>query len=112
MSWKHEEPLEESVDGAALAQANPLENGSYEAGEPLTRRIFGSPSPVESNHRQASGVMNTSQQGPSADIDSARLENGDVERSPSTSNSPRLRTGKRGSSSDDGAGVTAKKAIP
>jgi hypothetical protein len=39
--------------------------------------------------------MNTSQQGPSADIYSVGLENGDAERSPSAPNSPRLRTGKR-----------------
>jgi hypothetical protein len=30
-------------------------------------------SPVESNHRQASGVMNASQQGPSAEIDLAEF---------------------------------------
>jgi hypothetical protein len=95
MSWKHEEPLEEdSADGPAPAQANPLVNGSHEAGGP-TRRIFGSPSPVESNHRQASGALNSSQQGLSADVDSAGLENGDAEHSPSASNSPRPRTGKR-----------------
>jgi hypothetical protein len=39
--------------------------------------------------------MNTSQHRPSAGIDSAGLENGDAERSPSVSNSPRLKTGKR-----------------
>jgi hypothetical protein len=39
--------------------------------------------------------MSTSQQGPSADVNSARLENGDAERSPSASNSAHLRTGKR-----------------
>ena len=57
--------------------------------------FFGYPSPVESNHSQASGALNSSQQGPSADIDSAELENGNAERSPSAPNSPRLRTGKR-----------------
>ena len=96
MSWKHEEPLDEgTADGPAPVPAGPLVNGSHGAGEAPTRRIFGYPSPVDSNHRQASGAMNTSQQGPSADIDTAGLENGDAERSPSSPNSPRLRTGKR-----------------
>jgi hypothetical protein len=36
------------------------------------------PSPVESNHRQASGIMDTSQQGPSAEIDLAGFENGNA----------------------------------
>jgi hypothetical protein len=70
-------------------------NGSYEAGEVPAIRIFGSPSPVESNHRQASGAVNSSQQGPSADIDSAGLENGDAERSPSVPNSPPPSSGTR-----------------
>ena len=53
------------------------------------------PSPVESNDHQASGVMNSSQQGPSAGIDSTGLENGNAEHSPSGSNSPRPRSAKR-----------------
>ena len=93
---EHEEPLEEEVaDGPAPVPANPLVNGSREAGEAFAIRIFGFPSPVESNHRQASGALNSSQQGPSADIDSTGLENGNAERSPSALNSPRLKTGKR-----------------
>lgn len=96
MSWKHEWPLEEeAADDPAPVPANPPVNGSHDAGEAPTRRIFGSPSPVASNHRQTSGIMSTSQQGPSADVDSARLENGDAERSPSASNSPHPRTCKR-----------------
>jgi len=96
MSWKHEEPFEEeAADDPALVLANPLVNGSHEAGEAPAIRIFGSPSPVESNHRQASGALNSSQQGPSADINSAGLENGNAKRSPLAPNSPRLRTGKR-----------------
>ncbi len=95
MSWKHEELLEEeAADNPALVEANLLVNGSHEAGEAPTRRIFGPPSPIESNHLHAS-VMNTSQDEPSAGIDSARLENGDAEHSPSASNSPHPRTGKR-----------------
>ena len=70
-------------------------NGSHDAGEAQPRRIFGSPSPVASNHRQTSGIMNTSPQGPSANVDSASLENGDPERSPSASNLSHPRTGKR-----------------
>jgi hypothetical protein len=85
MSWKHEEPL---------VPANPLVNGSHEAGEAPAIRIFGSPSPVQSNHRQVSGALNSSQQGPPADIDSAGSENGNAERS-STSNSPPPSSGKR-----------------
>ncbi|KAF2180928.1 hypothetical protein K469DRAFT_714121 [Zopfia rhizophila CBS 207.26] len=96
MSWKHEWPLEEeAADDPAPVPANPSVNGSHDAGEAPTRRIFGSPSPVASNRRQTSGIMNTSRQGLSADVDSARPEDGDVERSPSTSNSLRPRTGKR-----------------
>ncbi|KAL8650304.1 MAG: hypothetical protein Q9210_003900 [Variospora velana] len=96
MSWKHEEPLEEeAADGPAPVPANPLVNGSHAAGEALNTLIFGSPSPVASNHGQSFGIMNTSQQGPSADADSARQENGHDERSPSASNAPRPRTGKR-----------------
>jgi hypothetical protein len=96
MSWKHERPLEEeTADDPAPVPWNPLVNGSHDAGEAPTRRIFGPPSPIASNHHQTSGIMNTSQQGPSADVDSARLENGDAERTPSASNLPRPRTGKR-----------------
>jgi hypothetical protein len=96
MSWKHEEPLEEvAADGSGLVPANPLVNGSHEAGEAPAIRIFGSPSPVQSNHHQASGALNSSQQGPPANIDSAGLENGDAERSSSTWNSPPPSSGKR-----------------
>ena len=70
-------------------------NGSYDAGEAPAIRIFGSPSPVELNHRQASSALNSSQQGPPADIDSAELENGDAEGSSSTSNPPPPSSGKR-----------------
>ena len=93
MSWKHEEPLdEEAADNPASVAANPLLSGSRKV---PAIRIFGSPSPVESNHCQSYGTMNISQQGPPADTDSASLENGDAEPSPSAPNSPRLRTGKR-----------------
>ena len=52
MSWKYKEPLEEeTADGPALVLANPLVNSSHEVGEAPTIRIFGSPSPVKSNHR-------------------------------------------------------------
>jgi hypothetical protein len=50
-------------------------------------------SPVKSNHRQAPGVMNTSQPRLSVHIDSAGLENGDAKRSPLVPNLPLLRTG-------------------
>jgi hypothetical protein len=110
MSWKHEEPLEEeAADDPVPVPVNPLVNGNHEAGEAPIRNIFGrlvtnlsesgifirNPSLVESNHRQASGVMNSSQQGPSAGIVSAGLENGDAEHSPSGSISPRPSSGKR-----------------
>jgi hypothetical protein len=113
MLWKHEEPLEEETADGPAPQANSVEIGSHEVGEasiitmngaPL-RNIFGHPvpnllesgipSPVESNHRQVASVMNTSQQGPSTDVDLTGLENGDAERSPSPPNSPRFRTGRR-----------------
>jgi hypothetical protein len=70
MLWKHEEPLEEeAADGPAPVPANPLVNGSHEAGEAPAICIFRSPSPVESNHHQVSGALNSSQQGLPADID-------------------------------------------
>jgi hypothetical protein len=53
------------------------------------------PTPAESNHRQGYRIINASQQGPSTDIDSAGLENGDAERSTPMSNSPRPSQGKR-----------------
>jgi hypothetical protein len=53
------------------------------------------PSPVESNHSQESGIIDTSQQGPPAAIDLAGLENGDAEHPLSAPNSPRPRLGKR-----------------
>jgi hypothetical protein len=95
MSWKHEQPFEEMVReemGDDPVPANPLVNGSHDA---PAIRIFGSPSPVQSNHRQVSDALNSSQQGPPADIASAGLENGDVERSPSSPNSPPPSSGKR-----------------
>lgn len=49
--------------------------------------LIRNPSPAESNHRQGPSVINASQQGTSADIDSVGLENGDAERSPPMSNS-------------------------
>jgi hypothetical protein len=95
MSWKHEEPLDEETANNTSPQANRVENGSHEVGGTPAIRIFGSPSPIESNHRQASGAMNTSQQRLSADIDSVGLGNGDAERSPPPPNLPRFRTGNR-----------------
>ncbi|KAI9767589.1 MAG: hypothetical protein M1840_005626 [Geoglossum simile] len=96
MSWKHEDPFEEeSTDDPAFVPADSVANSSHNVGEAPIRRIFGSPSPVASNHRQTSGILNTSQQGSSADADSASLENGDAERSPSTSNLARPKTGKQ-----------------
>ena len=92
---EHGEPLEEAANDPATVLANALVNGSHDAGEAQSRHTFGSPSPVASNHYQTSGIMDTSQQGPSSDIDSASVENGDAERSPSASNSLRYRTSKR-----------------
>lgn len=113
MSWKHEVPLEEeAADDPAFVPANPLVNGSHNAGEAPTGRIFGSPSPVASNHRQTSGIMSTSQQGPSADVDSARLENGDAVRSPSASNSPRLGMGKQVLRPTTGQALRPSRKLP
>lgn len=92
MSWKHERPFEELVReemGDDTVPANRLVNGSYDA--PATR-IFESPAPVQSNRL---GALNSSQQGLPADIASARSGNGDVERSPSSPNSPPFSSGKR-----------------
>lgn len=101
MSWKHEEPLEEEAANGVAPQANPVENGSHEAEGAPFRNLFGHPitslaesgiPPVESNPRQVSGVMNTSEQDPSTNIDTTGLENGDTERSTPPPNSPRSRT--------------------
>lgn len=106
MSWKHEEPLEDDeTAGCPAPQRSPVENGSYEGEQGHTRplftpgetppgRIFRASCPVESDRRQASGVMNQSEQGPSADV-TAGLENSNTVRSPLAPNSPRPRTGKR-----------------
>ncbi|KAI1401865.1 hypothetical protein F4819DRAFT_305782 [Hypoxylon fuscum] len=93
MSWKHEEPLEEeAVDSPAPVPANPLANGCHGEEKLPTKRIFGSRS-VESSRRRGSIAADPSQQGPSADMNSA--ENGNSELSPSAPYSPRIRTGKR-----------------
>jgi len=70
-------------------------NKSYYDEEAPIRRIFGSPSPVKSNHCQTFDIMSTPQQGPSADADSASQENGDADRSPSASNLFRLIRGRQ-----------------
>ena len=103
MSWKHKEPLgEDAADDPVPVPVNLLVNSSYEAGEAPFRNIFGhpvtnllensifirNPSPAKSNHCQGSSIINASQQGPSTDIDSAGLENGNTKHSPSRSNSP------------------------
>lgn len=93
MSWKHEEPLEEETgDGSAAVQANTFGNGTNGTGEAPIRGILGSTSPIESGRRQAPGIMNTSQQELSADIDLTGLRNGDAESFPLASNSPRHRS--------------------
>ena len=43
MSWKYEEPLEEETANDPAPRANPVENGSHEAGD--------APASPESNHR-------------------------------------------------------------
>ncbi|KAH8593167.1 hypothetical protein B0O99DRAFT_653532 [Bisporella sp. PMI_857] len=80
--WKHEEPLELESESETDSQA-----GSAAPFFPLPQRR--NPSPIESNHRQAS------QKGLTAEIDSSGLENGDAKRPPSASNSPRPSSGKR-----------------
>lgn len=87
-SWKHEEPLdEEAVHGLACVPANPFMNSSHETGEAPAIHIFGPRSPVQSEHRETSGALNSPQRGSPADIDAAKPENDDVERSSSPSNS-------------------------
>lgn len=95
MSWKHEEPFQGEADGPARLPAEPSVYDSNEAGEAPAVHIFGSPSPVESNHHQTSGALNPPQQGPSADIDSTELEIGDAQRSSSFSKSPPPSSSKR-----------------
>ncbi|PSS08545.1 hypothetical protein M430DRAFT_69814 [Amorphotheca resinae ATCC 22711] len=117
--WKHEEPLELESETETDSEAGPspplfsffpkpqrqpksddenrriVERRVIRKREPPAIRIFGSSSPVQSNHRQVSGASNSSQQGPPVDIDSAGSENGDAERSSSTLNSPPPSSGKR-----------------
>ncbi|KAH8589556.1 hypothetical protein B0O99DRAFT_599837 [Bisporella sp. PMI_857] len=94
--WKREESLDEAINNLAPIPANLFVNSSHDAEEAPTRRIFAPLFPVVPNDHQISSIVNTSQQGPSADVDCAKLENGDTERSPSASNLPRRpRTGKR-----------------
>ena len=100
MSWKHEEALEEeAADGPIPVSETALKNGqppvNHEAANELFAPLFGPLSPVESNHREASAAMTTSQQGLPADIDLAGLENGDAEHPPSTPNLPRPIMGKQ-----------------
>jgi len=73
MSWRHEDPLEEELaDGPVPIQTNTLRNGNNGgAVEAPQARIFGSSAPAESNRHQ----------GQSANTQSARLANGDVEHS-------------------------------
>ncbi|KAH8727585.1 hypothetical protein GQ44DRAFT_90893 [Phaeosphaeriaceae sp. PMI808] len=87
MSWKHERPvdMEFAADDPAPIPARLLMIDNHIAGEAPTRRIFEFFSPTTSSHGQPSDIMSTSQQGPSADVDSAILENGDAVRSPSLS---------------------------
>ena len=91
MSWKHEA----ATDYPALNFANPAVDGNPEAGEAPAMHMFGSPSPVEPNHRQASGALNSSQQEPHADIDSAGLKNDEAEPSSPAAKFPRLGSGER-----------------
>jgi hypothetical protein len=87
------EPLEEdAADNPAPVQANSLVNGRHNARELPDVYLFGPP-PIESNRRQASSDLNSSHQGPRAEIGSARLENGNAESS-STSTSPPPNLGK------------------
>jgi hypothetical protein len=87
-------PIGGSYDRVSyLIPADPLVGGSHDAGD--TDQMYPwIPTSVVSGHRQISGIMNTPQQGPSAGVDSASLENGDAERPPSASNSLHSRTSK------------------
>ena len=87
MSWKHEGSFEEqAAESPAPVPANRAMNGSHEAGEAPFKRIFGPPSPVETDLHQASGALYPSQQGPPADIDSTGLDIGDADPSSSIPN--------------------------
>ena len=90
MSWKHEEPLEEVIaDAPSLVQANALESYGDQAREASTQRLFEPCIGNESDNRQTSDILNTSQQGSSAGIDSAGWDNGSAERSLYASHSSR-----------------------
>jgi hypothetical protein len=82
MFWKHEEPLDLTVDPTPEFIADRI------------ARIYGT-APDETSSHQASGVVDTSQRGLSGNIDSAGLANGNAERSPPVSNPPPRRQGRR-----------------
>ncbi|KAH6706561.1 hypothetical protein BKA61DRAFT_646292 [Leptodontidium sp. MPI-SDFR-AT-0119] len=79
------------AERTVIREPNPLVNSSHDA-PPI--RLFGSPPTDQSNHRQLSGPLTSSGEGPQADIASAGSENDDVERPHSSSNSPPRSSGK------------------
>lgn len=90
MVWKHEEPFEEeTADSPAPVQTNPLENTHDGTGERPTKRMSGSPLTVEPDHRQASGIMNSSQQDVSAGHGSFVFGNGEANHESSDRSPPR-----------------------
>ncbi|KAI9674018.1 MAG: hypothetical protein M1829_003861 [Trizodia sp. TS-e1964] len=92
MFWKHERPLDEEARGAPMRN---FLGPPHATNLPAVGLSLQSTSPVESRHRRASGATSPPQQGPSAGIASAALENGDAGHSPSRSISPRRRSGTR-----------------
>lgn len=80
-------PLEEeTADSLVHTRTTKVGNGST-----YQTYFFRPASLVESNHRLASDVFNSSQQGPSVELRSVRSSNGDADRSASRSDSPRHR---------------------
>jgi hypothetical protein len=71
MLWKHEEPLEEDVASVPACIPNLLVKSNHDATDSSNRQIRRSPSPTTSNRFQIFGIE-TSQRGPSSDVDSAR----------------------------------------
>ncbi|KAI4124705.1 MAG: hypothetical protein LQ347_005630 [Umbilicaria vellea] len=90
MSWKHEEPLEQTLDDSLISETH-AGNATLpwnEAGTAPPRSIFGCPSSIISHFPEEFGIINASKQGSSACIDSSSLSNDDANNTRTSPNVP------------------------